>query len=327
MADMASGQVVRIGTRASKLARWQSDWAARRLRGHGAEVAIVEIQTRGDLDQTGPLRALGGEGVFTSELQQALRDGTIDLAVHSYKDLPTEDAEGLLVAAVGPREEPVDALIARHDASLASLPAGARVGTGSLRRQAQLRLCRSDLEIVGIRGNVDTRLRKLDAGAYDAIVLAAAGLIRLGLDARIAERLGPPRMLPAAGQGAVALQCREDDAAMIALVRQLDDLPTRWATEAERALLATLRAGCSAPVAAWARLEGDQLVLDALVADPAGTEALRATRRIPLPAASAPALPSEASARAMQLGRQAADELLARGAGPLMRRENNPKEG
>jgi hydroxymethylbilane synthase len=306
---------LRIGTRASKLARWQSDWVAAALTAGGLQAEVVEIRTQGDLDQTGALRSLGGQGVFTNEIQQALRRGDVDVAVHSYKDLPTGPSAGLAVAAVGPREDPVDALVAAPGLSLASLPQGARVGTGSLRRQAQLRLCRSDLEVVGIRGNVDTRLRKLDEGQVDALVLAAAGLIRLGLAHRIVERLAPPRLLPAVGQGAVAIECRADDATACAAVAPLDHFPTRLATTAERALLAALRAGCSAPVAAWGRLVDGRLLLDALVADPQGTEAQRVAHAIELPEA-----PGAALAAAERLGQSAAEDLLARGAAELMRR-------
>jgi hydroxymethylbilane synthase len=272
---MIQARTFRIGTRGSKLARWQSDWVAAQLTGAGVSVQIVEIATQGDLQQHGPVSAVGGLGVFTKEIQSALLAGEVDLAVHSLKDLPTQDVEGLTLAATPPREDLADVLISRSGQLLMDLPAGARIGTGSLRRRAQLLHLRPDLVMADIRGNVDTRLRKLDEGQFDAIVLAAAGLRRLGFAERITETLGPPRMLPAPGQGALGIECRVDDAGAIHAVGPLDDPATRRAVEAERAALAALHGGCSAPIAAWGRVQGERLQLDVLVASADGRIVLR----------------------------------------------------
>ncbi len=298
----------RIGTRGSQLARWQSDWVAARLRAAGATVEIVEITTSGDVQQLGPVAAIGGQGVFTKEIQAALLADDVDLAIHSLKDLPTEQVAGLVIAAIPEREDPADALVAAGDRTLAGLPAGARVGTGSVRRRSQLLALRPDLAMLDIRGNVGTRLRKLDAGEFDAIVLAAAGLKRLGWDDRITELLAPPRVLPAPGQGALAIECRADDAEAIAAAAAagLEDLATRAAVTAERALLAELHGGCSAPVAAWGRAAGLQLQLDGLVAELGGRTVLRA---------SGVARGGEAPEA---LGRRVAAELLAQGAAALV---------
>lgn len=296
---------IRIGTRSSRLAQWQADWVAEQLRQLGATVEIIEITTSGDVQQQGPVAGLGLQGVFTKEIQAAVLAGRADVAVHSLKDLPTESTEGLLLAAVPKREAVADALVANSASSLADLPSGARIGTGSLRRQAQLKHLRSDLEVVGIRGNVDTRIRKLDNGEYDAIVLAAAGLNRLGLSDRIVELLEPPRMLPAPGQGALGLECREDAGRVCELLGQLDDAQSRQSVEAERAMLAKLHGGCSAPVGAWGRIEGGELVLDGLVADLTGTQVFRATSHGKV-------------AQAASVGRDAAEQLLAMGVGKVI---------
>jgi hydroxymethylbilane synthase len=210
--DMASA--VRIGTRGSPLARWQAEWVAGQLRRHhpDRDVALVEIKTEGDRDQNSPLATNGGIGVFTKEIQRELLEGTIDLAVHSLKDLPTQAPTGLALAVVPPREEPGDALIAPTSRTLEALPEGARVGTGSLRRRAQLLHLRPDLEVVAVRGNVETRLDRVLQGRLDAVVLAEAGLRRLGLDRHVTQRLAPPAVLPAVAQGALGLECRADDA-------------------------------------------------------------------------------------------------------------------
>ncbi|MCG8451416.1 MAG: hydroxymethylbilane synthase [Pirellulales bacterium] len=296
---------LRIGTRASKLAQWQAKWVAQQLAGLGVTVELVEITTSGDEQQSGPIAALGQQGVFTKEIQAALLDNCADVAVHSLKDLPTETVAGLTLAAVPAREVVSDALVTNLAPSLASLPKGARIGTGSLRRQAQLKNLRADLEIVGIRGNVDTRLRKLDEGEYDAIVLAFAGLRRLGLESRITELLEPPRMLPAVGQGALGIECRECDTTVRKLLSQLDDLPTHQATAAERTMLARLHGGCSAPVGAWGRVESGKLVLDGLVANLAGTQILQA---------SATGNCDDVQA----VGNQVAEDLLGQGAAELI---------
>ncbi|QDS98313.1 hydroxymethylbilane synthase [Adhaeretor mobilis] len=305
-----SDSPLRIGTRASKLARWQSDWVAAELKKHGHAAEIVEISTQGDTQQSGSVASLGLQGVFTKEIQSALLAGEVDIAVHSLKDLPTETIAGLRLAAVPRRANPADALVSSAG-RLSELPAGAKIGTGSTRRQAQLLAARHDLNVVGIRGNVDTRLRKLDDGEYDAIVLAAAGLTRLGWKDRITELLNPPTMLPAPGQGALGLECRADDEGVIAALSLLDHEETHRATTAERTMLAVLDGGCSAPIAAWGRLEMDddeqpQLKLDGLVASLDGTEVLRAST-------------SGRPGQAEELGRIAAEQLLDLGAADIIR--------
>lgn len=307
---MPADRPLRIGTRASKLARWQSDWVAAELTRLGATVEIVEITTRGDVEQLGPVAGIGVQGVFTKEIQAAVLAGEVDLAVHSLKDLPTEQVAGLVLAATPPRETVADALVARTGPSLAELPAGARVGTGSLRRRAQLLHLRPDLHVAGIRGNVDTRLRKLDEGDFDAIVLAAAGLTRLGLSARITELLEPPHMLPAPGQGSLALECRADDRETHDIVAQLNDEVTRLGIVAERAVLAALHGGCSAPIAAWGRVDGELLRVDGLVASLDGREILRSSLIADIPTADAAA----ALQVAEQTGLAAAAELRTLGA-------------
>ncbi len=298
---------IRIATRASKLALWQANWVATQLRQHDDQlvVELVHITTSGDTQQSGPIAALGQQGVFTKEVQAALLNDQADLAVHSLKDLPTEQVEGLTLAAVPPREEVADALVTNQASSLADLPSGARVGTGSSRRQSQLKHLRPDLDVVNIRGNVDTRLRKLDDGEYDAILLAAAGLKRLGLSDRITELLSPPQMLPAVGQGALGIECRESDPTVRRLLAQLDDPNTRAATTAERSMLALLHGGCSVPVGGWGRIENGQLALDGLVANLDGTQVLKASATGKL-------------AEAEPIGRQVAEQLLAQGAAEVI---------
>ena len=299
-------RTIRIGTRASPLAQWQANWVADQLRAGGVEVALVPITTAGDRDQQGPIGAIGTSGVFTKELQRALLDGRIDLAVHSLKDLPTEKVEDLVLAAVPPRDSPGDALLSRGRLSLADLPAGAKVGTGSLRRQSQLLFARPDLQVSEIRGNVETRVRKLHERQYDALVLAEAGLKRLGLEAEIVEILPKSLMLPAVGQGALGFEARADDSPTLAAISRLDDVTTHNAVLAERSLLATLRGGCLAPVGAWGRLEQDgNLRLTAAVLSRDGR------RRLIAEGAEPPVL-------AVQLGQRIADQLLAQGAAELI---------
>jgi hydroxymethylbilane synthase len=271
---------IRIGTRGSRLARWQAGWVADRLRAchPGLAVELVEIKTRGDRDRISPLDAIGGTGLFTKEIQRALLDRSVDVAVHSLKDLPTLGPEGLALAAVPPREDVADALIAPVHRTLGLLPAGVRVGTGSLRRRAQLLHARADLDVVTIRGNVETRLNQALGGKLDAVVLAWAGLHRLGLEHHVTERLELPRFLPAVGQGALGIECREDDTELRELLRPLDDPATHRAVLAERRALAELEGGCMIPMAAWARDVDDEqeegrvggLALDAAVFDPDG---------------------------------------------------------
>lgn len=295
---------LRLGTRGSPLARWQADWVAAQLRARGWAVELVLITTQGDV-KTGPLGSFGGVGVFTKEIQRALLDRQVDLAVHSLKDLPTERVPGLELAAVPPRESPADVLITRDGGDFESLPPNALLGTGSMRRRAQLLHVRPDLRIEDIRGNVETRLSKLDAGEYDAIVLAEAGLTRLGLGARIQRVLPKSLMLPAIGQGALGLETRSTDDRALSALRSLDDPETHQAVLAERAFLATLRGGCLAPVGAWGRFPeeaaGRQLVLDGVVLSPDGRQRLSGT------------VAGEAG-QAESLGRELADRLLADGA-------------
>lgn len=250
---------VRVATRASLLARTQSGLVADALRERlDRDVVLVEVSTRGDVDQTTPLASFGGVGVFVSAVRDAVLRGDADVAVHSLKDLPTAPAEGLRLAAVPPREDARDVLVARDGGTVATLPAGASVGTGSPRRAAQLRALRPDLDVVPVRGNVDTRVRKVVDGELDAVVLAHAGLARLDRLDAVTEVLETDQMLPAPGQGALAVECRdvEDDAALLDALRDLDDDATRVAVTAERSLLAALEAGCSAPVGAHATVSG-----------------------------------------------------------------------
>lgn len=296
---------IRIGTRASALARWQAEFVADRLRSLGADVELVPISTSGDRDRNTSVARLGGRGAFTREIQQALLQGRIDLAVHSLKDLPTEPVAGLVLAAVPERASPADALVSVRCVSLDELLAGAVVGTGSLRRRAQLLRLRTDLQVRDIRGNVDTRLRKLDQGQYDAVILAQAGLERLGLGDRIRQVLPLDALLPAAGQGALGLETRADDRRIIDFLHGLDHPPTHAAVMAERALLSALQAGCLAPVACWGRIEGDELLLTGRVVCPDGRELLEHSLAAP---------PNQARDLGIELGKilrsQGADRLI-----------------
>ena len=273
---------VTLGTRASALARAQTDLVAARLASvrPALECTTRVISTAGDRTQDSgePLPSIGGKGLFTAELERALRDGAIDVAVHSLKDLPTEDAPGLAIGAVTEREDVRDCLVARTAGSLEELPVGAVVGTSSLRRSAQLAALRPDLEIRSIRGNVDTRIRKVADGEYDAAVLAAAGIRRLRLDNVVTEWLSDETMLPAPGQGALAIQCRVDDRSVLALLAALDDPAARAETTAERAFLRRLGGGCAAPVAALAATTTTPRVrLQGLVASVDGRQVVRVT--------------------------------------------------
>ncbi|MFI7481028.1 hydroxymethylbilane synthase [Kocuria sp. M1R5S2] len=312
-ADRPELPVLRVGTRGSRLALTQTRAAARAVAAAGGlEPELVTIRTEGDV-LTGPLSQMGGTGVFATALRSALLAGTVDLAVHSLKDLPTAPVPGLVVAAVPEREDPRDALCARDGLTLRGLPAGAKVGTGSPRRAAQVRAARPDLEIVDIRGNVGTRLSRVAPGDLDAVVLAASGLRRLGMEEAITELIDPSVMLPAPGQGALALECRTEDASggtpLAAGLAAVDHAPTRLSVTAERALLTRLEAGCAAPVGTFGRFEGDDLVLDVVVADPDGSELMRRVGRTPRPTVDT----------ARQLGVRLAEELLADGAGRLAR--------
>ncbi|AWB93551.1 hydroxymethylbilane synthase [Aeromicrobium chenweiae] len=300
---------LRLGTRASALAVTQSEHIAARLRAEtGASVELVTISTEGDRS-TAPLASLGGQGVFVAALREALVRGDVDLAVHSLKDLPTTPDPRLVVAAIPRREDPRDVLVARDGLTLGELPQGARIGTGSPRRQAQLNALGLGVEVVGIRGNVDTRIGKVLSGECDGVLLARAGLVRLGRADEATEVIDPLQMLPAPGQGALACECRVDDVATTRLLAQLDDSDTRAAVTAERSLLATLEAGCSAPVGALAEIavgdDGDELWLRAVVGDVSGSPTIRL---------SASGLPEEAAA----VGERLAVEMLAEGADALV---------
>jgi hydroxymethylbilane synthase len=301
---------LRLGTRASKLARWQADWVADELRKRGHAVDLIEVRTQGDAQQVGPIAALGAQGVFTKELQAALLDGVVDLAVHSLKDLPTAVVPGLALVATPPRAPVGDALVSHVASSIDALPHGARVGTGSTRRRAQLLHLRPDLVVGDLRGNVDTRLRKLDDGEHDAILLAQAGLERLGLAHRITQAIAPGVLMPAPGQGALGIECRADDARTIAALVQLDDTATHAAVIAERAALARLEGGCLASLGAWGRVEQDMFRLSVCVLSEDGARRLDAHDWAPF------TLSFDA---AVELGQRVADVLRSRGAAALLR--------
>lgn len=290
-----------IGTRGSALARWQTAWVQAKLQAAWPDLPceLRLFQTSGDKILDKPLPEIGGKGLFTEELENALRSGEIDIAVHSLKDLPIDNASGLIVGAIGEREDPRDVLISRQYHTLAQLPRGARVGTSSLRRAAQLLAVRPDLKILSLRGNVDTRLRKAMQGEYDAIVLAAAGVLRLGFSSHIAEYLSLEVMLPAPGQGAVAVQCRSDDQRTLDLLKPIDHAFTRSAVTAERAFLQGLGGGCSAPVAAHAQ----EHHLVGLVASQDGQRVIRVSGEGDDP---------------LTLGNSLAQQALAQGAGELL---------
>jgi hydroxymethylbilane synthase len=257
---------LRIGTRGSLLAKWQAEFVRKQIfQTSGIEGEIIIIKTTGDKMQQSALSQIGGKGIFIKELEDALLDESIDIAVHSVKDIPTEVPPGMSFPAICRREDVRDCLVSGNGATLASLRRGARVGTGSLRRQAQLRHARPDLDVRDLRGNVDTRLRKVESGEYDAVMLAKAGLDRLGWTHRISETLSPDVCMPAVGQGALGIECRASDAETSAALDKLNDAETRSAIVAERSLLSVLQGGCQVPLGAWARIEGNELVLDACV--------------------------------------------------------------
>jgi hydroxymethylbilane synthase len=313
---------LRLGTRRSTLATVQSRWVADRVEAAGAAaglpltVELVELNSHGDAS-TAPLASFGGVGVFVTRLREALLSGEVDLAVHSLKDLPTAPTTGLLLAAVPPREDPRDVLVARDGLTLAELPLGARLGTGSPRRAAQLRALGLGLEVVDVRGNVDSRLRFVAEGRLDGVVVARAGLLRLGRAAEATEVLDPLIMLPAPGQGALAVECRDSagDEAVAAVLARLDDRPTRAAVSAERALLAALEAGCAAPLGALADVvegeDGEELFLRTVVASTDGTVCVRRSTTGPVDAAE-------------QLGKELAVQLLEEGIADLMPQRPQP---
>lgn len=306
-ANAVSQAPIRIGTRKSQLALWQAEYVrARLLAEHpGLAVELVKMTTEGDRILDRSLATVGGKGLFTKELETALLEGRIDLAVHSMKDVTVTLPEGLHIRAICPREDPRDAFVSMRYRALAELPAGARVGTASLRRQSQLRALYPALAVLELRGNVNTRLARLDAGDFDAIVLAAAGLKRLGFAERIAGLLDREQHLPAVGQGAVGIECRRDDAAINALLAPLDDPTTATCVRAERALNARLQGGCTVPIGGFAELDGDALRIHGFVGAVDGSRVLRAHAR--------------GDARDPEsVGIACAEDLLRQGAAPLL---------
>ena len=267
---------IRIGTRGSMLAKWQAEFIRKKIfQATGVDAEIVIIKTTGDKLQSASFAQIGGKGVFIKELEEALLNEEVDLAVHSVKDIPTDVPSRLCFPAICRREDTRDCLIAAKSETLATLRQGARVGTSSLRRQAQIRHARPDLDIRELRGNVDTRLRKVESGEYDAILLAKAGLDRLGWSNRISEVLSPDVCMPAVGQGAIGVQARLKDTEISDALAPLDDFETRQSIVAERSLLGALEGGCQVPLGAWARVERGELILDAVVCSPDGLQYVR----------------------------------------------------
>jgi hydroxymethylbilane synthase len=299
--------LIRIGSRGSALARWQADHIAAELRDRGHQVSIEILVTTGDRVQHAPFMQVGTKGMFTKEIEEALADERIDLAVHSLKDLPTELSEEFVIAAIPKRADARDAFVSVRCENFATLPPGAVVGTSSLRRQAQLRALRADLDICELRGNVDTRLRKLHQGQYDAIILAAAGLDRLGLAADVKELFSPEQMCPAAGQGALAIECRTDDHATRSVVAALDDNSAHFEVLVERAALATLGGGCHLPVGVYCQPARNGWSVMGVVARPDGSQILREQMELPHERPSAE-----------EAGQTMANRLLARGAAEFL---------
>ncbi|HEV8046347.1 MAG TPA: hydroxymethylbilane synthase [Terriglobales bacterium] len=294
---------LRIGSRGSQLALWQAHHISALLREHGHEVDLKIIKTTGDKITDVALAKVGTKGMFTKEIEQALADGSIDLAVHSLKDLPTEISPGFEIAAITMRENPRDVFCSSKYKNIDGLPRGARVGTSSLRRQAQLKAVRPDVEIFPLRGNVDTRLRKLEAGEYDAIILAAAGLYRLGKTELVRQVIPPDMMCPAAGQGALGIEIRAGDTVTRQHLTFLDDAAARATTTCERALLNKLGGGCQVPIGAFAEVRNGRLHLEAIVADPDGSKVLRESRD---------------GADPVQLGESVGQTLLERGGDAIL---------
>ncbi|MBU3023711.1 hydroxymethylbilane synthase [Aestuariibacter sp. A3R04] len=303
----AARSVVRIATRKSALALWQAEYVkARLLEAHPhLSVELVPMSTQGDKILDTPLAKIGGKGLFIKELEVAMLEGRADIAVHSMKDVPVDFPEGFGLHAICPRENPFDAFVSNRFDSIDALPEGAVVGTSSLRRQCQIRKHRPDLVIKDLRGNVNTRLARLDHAEYDAIILAAAGLIRLGLQDRIAQQLPPELSLPAVGQGAVGVECRNDDHELIALLTALNDETTADRVTAERAMNTRLEGGCQVPIGSFATLDSTTLTLTGMVGSVDGTTLLYASA-------------TGHKARARELGVEVADALLAQGAGEIL---------
>ena len=302
-------RTIRIATRDSLLALWQADYVSAALKtAHpGLEVELIKMKSKGDKILDTPLAKIGGKGLFVKELEEGMLRGDADIAVHSMKDVPMEFPEGLHLAVICDREDPRDAFVSNTYQSLDQLPEGAIVGTSSLRRQCQLLDIRPDLQIRFLRGNVQTRLRKLDDGEYDAIILASAGLIRLELGERITDFIETTAMLPAVGQGAVGIECRVDDDEIHRLLAPLNHAETFTRVSAERAMNHRLEGGCQVPIAGFAELNGDQISMRGLVGEPDGTKSIRAEINGP-------------AAEAISLGEKLADDLLSQGAGEILAR-------
>lgn len=303
-----SGQIIRIATRKSPLALWQAEHVAQRLQQlhPGINTELVGMTTRGDKILDAPLAKVGGKGLFVKELEQGMLEGIADIAVHSMKDVPVDFPEGLHLAAILPREDPCDALVSNRYQSLAELPRNARIGTSSLRRQCQIKERFPACEVTALRGNVNTRLAKLDAGEFDAVILAVAGLKRLGFADRITQRLATTDSLPAIGQGAIGIECRSDDVLTNELLKDLHDAQTSVCVSAERAMNARLQGGCQVPIAGFAELRGEQLWLRGLVGRPDGSVLIRAAQ-------------TASTAHAEALGVAVAEELLRDGAEAILR--------
>ncbi len=300
-------KIIRIATRKSPLALWQAEHVAERLQRTfpGCRTELIKMTTQGDKILDAPLAKIGGKGLFVKELEQGMLDGLADIAVHSMKDVPVAFPDGLHLAAILSREDPTDAFVSTRYASLQDLPATARIGTSSLRRQCQIKELYPDAEILSLRGNVNTRLAKLDAGEYDAIILASAGLKRLGMAERISQCLDTSVSLPAIGQGAIGIECRIDDPEINRMVNALHDSETGLCVAAERAMNACLNGGCQVPIAGFARIQGEQLFMRGLVGSPDGSVIYRAERTGGLDTAEA-------------IGRTIAEDLLAQGADKIL---------
>lgn len=300
-------KIIRIGTRGSALAVWQAEWVRSQLLNLRPEchVELVKIKTTGDKILDVPLAQVGGKGLFVKEIETALLEGRVDLAVHSMKDMPAEVPPGLCIGVIPERENPLDVLISRNGHQFEDLPKGARVGSSSLRRGAQVRHARPDITVHPLRGNLDTRLRKLETEGLDAIILAAAGVKRLGLEDRITEYIPETLMLPAIGQGALSIEVREDDEAIRSLTAPMDHRETHLAVESERAFLARLEGGCQVPIAGHARVTEERIELTGLVAEVDGSVLLRETVNGPVD-------------RGEQLGVELADRLLEQGARKIL---------
>ena len=305
---MTQPQRIRIATRKSPLALWQAEEVSRQLKQlhPELEIELVKMVSKGDKFLDAPLAKIGGKGLFVKELEQAMLDGEADIAVHSMKDVPMEFPEGLHLSVIMEREDPTDAFVSNKYKNLQDLPENARIGSSSLRRQLQIKEMMPSAEMLNLRGNVNSRLQKLDNGEFDAIILASAGLLRLEFDDRIADRIAPEQSLPSVGQGAVGIECRVGDTAIEALIAPLNHNDTNTRLSAERAMNHRLHGGCQVPIAGYAELEGDEIYLRGLVGRPDGSEVVRAQIRGPRDQAEA-------------LGVELADQLLNDGADVILR--------